>query len=260
MRPAGASRYADLTMVRKTSAVLVVSRNRFIAALAGLALLLACPHAVQAAQARSCGVDPRAAALIRLEASLQGKSAMLPNGCSTLALERVCVPRVTVDEHRLADLTVLAGDVAGATGNPSRRLSLSSLSAIRAGVAEAVFKDLVAQAAQRDRIQVSMAAARAFAQHERELYRPPSPRSCIGVSPIPRGMTPRQYFLSPRTIAAYRFYLVIGQEEQRIVHRYPRVARQVAFRRWLQQQTPHHTILINGATPSYSIADAYPAP
>ncbi len=57
-------------------------------------------------------------------------------------------------------------------------------------------------------------------------------------------MTPRQYFLSPRTIAAYRHALMVGQEQQRVAHRHPGVARRVAFPRWLQQQIPHHTILV----------------
>jgi len=154
-----------------------VSGNRFLAAVAGVALLLVCPHALQAAPAPSCHVDPRGAALLRLELSLQGTSGMLPKGCTTLARERVCVPWVTVDGHRLADLAVLAGDVGEAISNASRPLSLSSPTAMRAGVAEAVFNDLIALATQNAHIQVSMVAARAFAQRELNLYRPPRDRA-----------------------------------------------------------------------------------
>ncbi|MGI8824197.1 MAG: hypothetical protein ACR2JC_00860 [Chloroflexota bacterium] len=75
---------------------------------------------------------------------------------------------------------------------------------------------------------------------------------------VPRGSTPRQYFLSARAIEGYRHGMVIGRERERILRRYPGTSAGLASRRWLRAELPKHSVKINGKASTYSIADAYP--
>lgn len=219
---------------------------------AGL-LLIGGPGAL-AARSR-CHVDPRGRAVLRMEMA-HGTSWRLPGGCATIVRTRVCVPAVTVDRRRVPDLQVLAGDVAWVTAGPGRGHNMRSSGAVRAGVAGAVFAVLIENAASHDRrIHVTRAQARRLAQHELSMYRS-SPPPC-GLM-IPRGETPRQYFLSARAIEGYREGLMVGRERDLILRHYPAMPPIAAFRRWLAGQLPHHTVRINGKRPSFSIAAAYP--
>lgn len=222
-----------------------------------LALVFVWPHGALAAAPYANGMDPRAVAFLRLEMSDQGRSGMLPGGCTWLAHDHVCVPRVTVDGHSLSDLAVLAGDVSEATNPSGRHLRLQSARAIHGGVSAAVFHDLVVSAATRDHILVTTKRARAFALHELRLYQAAPPQRRV-ISIIPRGMTAQQYFTSPQTVRSYRREMIFGRKRDRILHRYPGLRTGQAFRRWLQSQVPHHTIRLNGRKPGFSIADAYP--
>jgi len=220
-------------------------------------LVFSWPHGTLAAAPHPSSMDPRAVAFLRLQMLDQGRSGMLPGRCTWLARDHVCVPRVTVDGHRVSDLAVLAGDVSEATNPSGRPLRLQSARAIHAGVAVAVFHDLVVSAATHDHIRVTTKEARAFALHELRLYQATPPRDRV-VSIIPRGMTPQQYFTSPQTVKGYRREMIFGRERDRILRRYPGLRTGQAFRRWLQSQIPHHTIRVNGRKPRFSIADAYP--
>ncbi len=145
---------------------------------------------------------------------MQGKSGNLPGECATLVGDRVCAPRVEVDGTRLSDLAVLQG-VVGIVGNPEgRRVSLNSLRARRAGIALAVFHQLVAVEARRDHVTVTRSQARALAEKELGFYErtPPTERGQIYFNVIPAGSSPRAYFLSSRMIALYRHGMVIGTE------------------------------------------------
>ena len=206
-----------------------------------LALVFVWPHGALAATPYANGMDPRAVAFLRLEMSDQGRSGMLPGGCTWLAHGHVCVPTVTVDGHRLSDIAVLAGDVSEATNPSIRRLRLQSARAIHAGVAVAVFHNLVVAASTRDHIRVSTKRARAFALHELRLYQAAPPQRRV-ISIIPRGMTAQQYFTSPRMVTGYRREMIFGRERDLILHRYPGLRKGQAFRRWIQSQVPppHH--------------------
>lgn len=227
---------------------------RVLPAIIGLALLLAFPPTLLAAPPGACQIGARSAALLQLALSRQGKSQMLPHDCTTLAHERVCLPPVSVDGHRLSDLSLLSGDVTEAEITHTR---LQSTQAIRVGIAVAVFDYLLDLAARHDRIRVTTAEARALAQRELKMYQS-SPHACGAAPPIPPGMSPRQYFLSPHTIEAYRQGIIIGRERERILRRYPGLAPGPAIRRWLQAQVREHAILIDGKKPTFSIADTYP--
>jgi len=223
-------------------------------AFVGLVVLLVSPQAAAAGQGNHI-VDPRQGALLKLELAHQNSSGMLLHGCVSLAGDRVCLPRVTVDGHRLADLAVLTGDVVEASKH-SRRLPLRSPTATRAGVAWAVFNYLVDVAAARDHIRVTTKQGRALAERELKFFESsPPPPGTIG--PVPPGMTARQYFLSPRTIEGYRHGIVVSKERERIFRRYPGLKETRAFQRWLGSQVPRHLIRINGSKLDYSIADAY---
>jgi hypothetical protein len=189
---------------------------------------------------------------------MQGRRGDLPGGCATLAGEHVCVPRVTVDGQKLTDLAVLHGIITAAAGPGGLHLPLRSSRAIRSGIADAVFQRLLRLEAIRAGVNVTNAQARAFAQHELELYeqRPSQARS-QGIR-IPAGMTARQYFLSPRTVAGYRDGMVVGQERDRILRAHPSMPRALAFREWFRARLPHHRVTINGSAPDSALADVLP--
>lgn len=192
---------------------------------------------------------------------MQGKSGNLPGECATLVGDRVCAPRVEVDGTRLSDLAVLQG-VVGIVGNPEgRRVSLNSLRARRAGIALAVFHQLVAVEARRDHVTVTRSQARALAEKELGFYErtPPTERGQIYFNVIPAGSSPRAYFLSSRMIALYRHGMVIGTERDMILHHYSLLPEGTAFRRWFASRLPHYTITINGSPPTFSLPAALPA-
>jgi hypothetical protein len=194
--------------------------------------------------------------LLRLEVAHQGTPGTLPGGCATLAAQRVCVPPVTLDGHRLSDLEVLEGDVVFASRVAGSRSSLQSPRAVQAGVAEAVFKALVGIAAKRDHITATTAEARKLAQRELGLYEA-CPPARGRPSFIPRGMTARQYFLSRRTIEGYRYGMVVGRERARILRHFRGMSEPHAFQLWLETEIPKHTVRIDGKPPTFSIARAY---
>lgn len=215
-------------------------------------------HSVSVTTPIRSGINPRDRALLRLEESLQGRIGDLPGHCATLAGERVCVPRVTVDGRPLPDLSVLVGVVQMADNFVGPRPSLRSRPFLHGGVAEAVFERLVELEARRAGIRVSEARARAFAGQELALYvRAKYPRSEPRLS-IPGGMTIRQYFLSQRAINAYRDGLMVGEERDNILRRFRLVPPAEVFRAWFRVFVPHYVVTVNGSPPRFSLPDALP--
>jgi hypothetical protein len=197
--------------------------------------------------ADAAGLDPRATAYRNLVLGNENSTGNFRHGCITLAGDHVCLPLVALDGRRLADLTVLNGDVAYVSVPAHASLRLGSAKALHVGIATAVFNQVVFLEAARDGVKVSLAQAHAFAVQQLQLFRKnPTFR-------MPRGETAQQFFLSPRSVIAYQRGMIEGREQAKIQKMFPALKKSEAFKAWFRQRLPRHKVTINGRPPNFSL-------
>jgi hypothetical protein len=195
----------------------------------------------------AAGLDPRATAYRNLVLGNENSTGNFRHGCVTLAGDHVCLPSVALDGRRLADLTVLNGDVAYVSVPAHASVRLGSAKALRVGIATAVFNQVVFLEAARDSVKVSLAQAHAFAVQQLQLFRKnPTFR-------MPRGETAQQFFLSPRSVIAYQRGMIEGREQAKIQRMFPALKKSQAFQAWFRQRLPRHRVTVNGRPPNFPL-------
>jgi hypothetical protein len=182
-------------------------------------------------------------ALQRLTWEDRTHDGQVPGGCATLAGHRICVPPVTVDGKRLPDLAVIAEMIT----RPSTPRS------IHEAIAQAVFQRLLYLEGRRAGIHATQAEGRTIAEGEMAAYeKDPTTRSLI---PIPPGLSPRQYFLAPETIDAYRVGIITGRERDAILTNHV-LSAPATFTAWMKDVLPRHTVTVAGRAPGFSLPTA----
>jgi hypothetical protein len=167
---------------------------------------------------------------------------MLPNGCAAISGQQVCVPKITIDGTRIPDVDVLSQRAGRGTGPTAGRIS----------IAFSVLSRLFYLEGLKSGIKVTDAQARQVAEAQLSAYQKnPTSRSA---TPLPRGVSPREYFLDPSTIASYRTSLVMAQKRTSLLQSQMGKGADI-FAVWLQGQLKHHTVLVNGKPPAFSLPD-----
>lgn len=199
------------------------------------------------------------AALRQVETSAAGTGGVLAGGCATLNGVAVCVPHVTVDGAPVEDVLILeamAGIAThtGGTTAPSDfaiAAALTTTATEQVAVGDAVDEELLYREGLKNAPANAMQMATTIAGQQLQLYLT-DPSGATGV--IPAGMTPQEFYLSPSTVAVYERGLILGHEKMVLASAGtdPGV--------WFRQELASHSVLIDGATPSFSLADAAQIP
>lgn len=186
----------------------------------------------------------------------------LPGGCATLAGHRICVPRVTVDGTTLSQVAILT-QMLGIATRPTSSTSLpdsaqivAALSAAKTqqqAIASTVADQILYQAAGIAVTSTSTAAARALSQEELQAYlADPAAGQAAGI--LPPGVSPQQYFASTAMLSAYQRLAIIGAQTSAIT------ASHMTVGTWVRQHLAGYVVLVDGAGPAFSLANALTLP
>lgn len=183
----------------------------------------------------------------------------LPGGCAMLISYRICPPRVSVDGEQLSDVTMVDQMLNLATRSSSKRVpgaaqviaALETLRLQEAAVANAVADRLLYQ--QGIAITTGLTGLATAIAHEQLGYYLSDPAAGGAQGIVPKGMSATEYFLSPPVIAGYERIIAIGREESVLA------AAHVSVATWIGQQLGSHVILVNGASPTFSVAQVFAA-
>jgi len=186
-------------------------------------------------------------------------SGKLPGGCAMVTSYRICAPRVSVDGQQLSDVTLVEEMLRLAT-RPSSNRAPSAADAIAALETPRIQNEAVARAVA-DRllyqrglaITTGLAALATAMAHQQLGYYLSYPAAGEADGIVPKGMSATEYFLSPPVVAGYERIIAIGREETVLA------ASHVSVATWIGQQLSSHVILVNGASPTFSVAQVFAA-
>lgn len=184
----------------------------------------------------------------------------LPGGCAQLLTYQVCVPDVTIDGSAVSSVAVLermlgfaTRPVASGAPNEAAVFAVLGLATTRQqGIAFAVEDELLYREGLTNTTG-SLETATAMANQELKNYLA-DPSAGLAAGIVPAGLTPQQYFLSQTTIASYQREVVIAHEKSVLA------AAAISEASWFGQALTNHTILVDGAAPSFSLPDAFVSP
>jgi hypothetical protein len=120
-------------------------------------------------------------------------------------------------------------------------------------IAAAIADQVLYETASATITSASLQAAQSAARQELSAYlADPGAGQAAGI--VPAGISPQKYFLSPTVISSYQRAAVINGHKSELA------ARHIGLASWMRQQLPTHVIVINGAAPSFSIANSLALP